>query len=69
MGRRDGLHRAIGGHCAGGRPGVLEEEFPEVVRGDACGGTTGGSRKPPGHHPLFRTGKRKKHMDKKAVTT
>ena len=67
MGRSDRLHRPVGGYRTGGRPGVLEEKFQEVVRGNAGLCIAGRHREPPGNHTLLRTGKGKEHMDKKAA--
>ena len=67
MGRSDRLHRPVGGYRTGRRPGVLEEKFQEVVRGNAGLCIAGRHREPPGNHTLLRTGKGKEHMDKKAA--
>lgn len=67
MGRGHRLHRRAGGHRAGGRPGVLEDKFPEVVRRDAGRSFERRYREPPGHHPVLRTGKGEEHMDTQAA--
>ena len=69
MGRSERLHRGTGGYGADRRPGILEEEFPKVVRGNAGRSIAGRHGEPSGHHTILRAGKGKEYMDTKTVAT